>query len=81
MNNRHSSDFCRGHGAIERLFSSAGRIFQPERATLTDNNFENQLAIVLCKSKLVMGTLRYLQKRFFCVYCRNVKVTLHPELE
>ena len=29
--------------AIERLFGSAGRIFQPEKATLTDNNFENQL--------------------------------------
>ena len=43
MNNRHSSDFRRVHGAIERLFSSVGRIFQPERATLTDNNFENQL--------------------------------------
>ena len=28
---------------VERLFSSVGRIFQPERATLTDNNFENQL--------------------------------------
>ena len=41
MNDRHSSDFRRV--AIERLFSSAGRIFQPERATLTDNNFENQL--------------------------------------
>ena len=40
MNNRHSSDYS---VAIERLFSSAGRIFQPERATLTDNNFANQL--------------------------------------
>ena len=28
---------------VECLFSSVGRIFQPERATLTDNNFENQL--------------------------------------
>ena len=28
---------------VERLFCFAGRIFQPERATLTDNNFENQL--------------------------------------
>ena len=42
MNNHHSSDF-RGVWLIERLFSSAGRIFQPERATLTNNNFENQL--------------------------------------
>ena len=42
MNNRHSSDFRRAW-AIERLFSSAGRIFQPERATLTDNTFANQL--------------------------------------
>ena len=42
MNNRHSSDFRRVW-LIERLFSSAGRIFQPERATLTNNNFENQL--------------------------------------
>ena len=42
MNNRHSSDFRRVW-LIERLFSSAGRIFQPERATLTNNHFENQL--------------------------------------
>ena len=28
---------------VERLFCFAGRIFQQERATLTDNNFENQL--------------------------------------
>ena len=43
MNNRHSSDFRRVW-LYKRLFSSAGRIFQPERAiTLTDNNFENQL--------------------------------------
>ena len=28
---------------VERLFCFAGRIFQPERATLTENNFENQL--------------------------------------
>ena len=27
---------------VERLFSSVGRIFQPERATLTDNNFEKR---------------------------------------
>ena len=42
MNNRHSSDFRRVW-LIERLFSSAGRTFQPERATLTKDNFENQL--------------------------------------
>ena len=29
--------------AMERLFSSVGRIFQLDRATLTDKNFENQL--------------------------------------
>ena len=43
MNNPHSFDFRRVHGAIERLFSFSGRIFQPEKATITDNNFENQL--------------------------------------
>ena len=42
MNNRYSSDFRRVW-LIERIFSSAGRIFQPERATLTNDNFENQL--------------------------------------
>ena len=35
--------------SVERLFSSAGRIFQPKRATLTDNNFENQLLCYLNK--------------------------------
>ena len=54
--------------AIERLFSSAGRIFQPERATLTDNNFENQL---LC----------YVNQNWFFVFTvEMLKVTLHPEL-
>ena len=35
--------------SVERLFSSAGRIFQPKRATLTDNNFEKQLLCYLNK--------------------------------
>ena len=50
MNNRHSSDFRRLSAAIERLSSSAGRIFQPERATSTDNNFENQLLCYINKN-------------------------------
>ena len=48
MNNRHSSDFRRtwlSNVAIERLFSTAGRIFQPERATLTDNNFRKPIIL------------------------------------
>ena len=35
--------------SVERLFSSAGRIFQQKRATLTDNNSENHAIIVLFK--------------------------------
>ena len=78
MNDRHSSDFRRV--AIERLFSSAGRIFQPERATLTDSNFENQLLNVLCKSKLIIENIALLTKTFFVFTVETLKVTLHPEL-
>ena len=66
--------------AIERLFSSAGRIFQPERATLTDNNFENQLLNVLCKSKLIIENIALLTKTFFVFAVNSLKVTVHPEL-
>ena len=72
MNNRHSSDFRRV--AIERLFSSARRIFQPEGATLTDNIFENQL---LC---YVIENTALLTKTFFVFTVETLKVTLHPEL-
>ena len=69
MNDRHSSDFRRV--ATERLFSSAGRIFQPERATLTDNNFENQLLNVLCKSKLIIENIALLTNRFLCLLSKR----------
>ena len=66
--------------AIERLFSSAGCIFQLERATLTDNNFENQLLCYACKSKLVIENTALLTKTFFVFAVETLKVTLHPEL-
>ena len=37
--------------SVECLFSSAGRIFQPTRVTLTDSNFENQLLFFLNKKR------------------------------
>ena len=50
--------------AIERLFSSAGRIFQPESATL-------------CNVKKIGNRdhCATYYKNVFCVYCRNVEGT------
>ena len=46
--------------AIKCLFSSAGRIFQPERVTVTDNNFENQLLCCISVDDHVKGTQKVL---------------------
>ena len=57
MNNRHSSDFRRVCMAIERLFSSAGRIFQPERVILpvkmreVEKKLSNSQAIINAQIK------------------------------
>ena len=58
--------------AIERLFSSVRRIFQPERATLTENNFETQL--LTCKSKLVIENTALLTEMFFVFTVETLKV-------
>ena len=63
---------------MERLFSSAGHIFQPERTTLTDNNFRKPI-IMSCKSKLVIENTALITKTFLFAV-EMLKVTLHPEL-
>jgi hypothetical protein len=38
--------------ACERMFSVAGRVFAPNRSTMSDDHFEQQLLLRLNRSKL-----------------------------